>query len=128
MDVKAFASHEIYRKGEQIYENQLVKHRFMTHYGLHATVRGEGNYRVEMIVDGEQLFGRCNCRAGSGPCEHQVATLLAWLNESATFISYQDLRKAIRNKDKKRADRYSAQFDRDFSELSQFLSLPRGWI
>ena len=120
MDVKAFASHEIYRKGEQIYENQLVKHRFMTHYGLHATVRGEGNYRVEMIVDGEQLFGRCNCRAGSGPCEHQVATLLAWLNESATFISYQDLRKAIRNKDKNALIDILLNLIEIFPELSQF--------
>ncbi|MBN1542795.1 hypothetical protein JW992_11670 [candidate division KSB1 bacterium] len=120
MDVKAFASHEIYRKGEQIYENQLVKHRFMTHYGLHATVRGAGNFRVEMIVDGEQLFGRCTCSSGSGPCEHQVATLLAWLNEAATFLSYQELRKAIRSKDKNALVDLLLNLVEIFPELSQF--------
>ncbi|MBD3376850.1 hypothetical protein GF406_17570 [candidate division KSB1 bacterium] len=120
LDVKAFCSHELFRKGEQIFENQLVKHRFQTHYGLQATVRSNGTYRVEMIVDGEQLFGRCTCHAGSTPCEHQVATLLAWLNESTSFISYQDLRKAIRSKDKNSLVDIFLNLVEIFPELSQF--------
>ncbi len=125
LDVKAFASQEIYRKGEQIFENQLVKHRFQTHYGLQATVRSNGNYRVEMIVDGEQLFGRCTCHAGSSPCEHQVATLLAWVIEPGTYISYQNLRKAIRVKDKNTLIDILLNLVEILPELSQFfVSLP----
>jgi len=126
LDVKAFASHEIYRKGEQIYESQLVKHRFQTHYGLQATVRSKGNYRVEMIVDGEQLFGRCSCHEGSSPCEHQVAVLLAWVTEPQTFISYQTLRKAIREKDKNTLVDVLINLIEIFPELCQFFVIPQG--
>lgn len=120
LDVRAFAGPELYRKGEQIFENDLVKHRFQTHFGLQATVRGAGSYRVEMIVDGEQLFGRCSCHAGSSPCEHQVATLLAWLNEAGTFISYQTLRKSIRVKDKNTLVDVLLNLTEVFPEISRF--------
>ena len=125
LDVKAFANHETYRKGEQIFENDLVKHRFQTLFGLQATVRSDGVFRVEMIVDKEQLFGRCNCAIGSSPCEHKVATLLAWLHEPATFISYQALRKAIRAKDKDALIDILLNLTEVFPELSRFfISVP----
>jgi hypothetical protein len=100
LDVKSFASHELYRKAEQLYEGQLVKNRFKTNLGLKATIRDVGSNRVDMVVDGDQLFGRCSCHDGSAPCEHMVATLLAWVTEPASFLSYQTLRSAIREKDK----------------------------
>lgn len=100
IDVTSYASPDIFMLGEKIFENELVKHRFQTDYGIRATVRSKGVFQVEMIVDNEQLFGRCDCVAGSSPCEHKVATLLAWLNESNTFINYQTLRKSIRNIEK----------------------------
>lgn len=124
MDVIAYASEEVYRRGAQIYENGWVRHRFQTLYGLQATVRSKGNYRVEMIVDGEQLFGRCNCPAGSTHCEHQVALLLTWLNEPKTFINYQDLRKAIRQKDKNDLVDILVNLIEVFPELSQFFLTP----
>ena len=68
LDVRVFSGNDLYLKGEKIFENDMVKHRFQTHFGLQATVRSNGKYRVEMIVDGEQLFGRCTCHAGSTPC------------------------------------------------------------
>ena len=100
IDVTSYASPDVLVLGEKIFENELVKHRFQTDYGLRATVRSKGVFQVEMIVDNEQLFGRCDCAAGSSPCEHKVATLLAWLNESNTFTDYQTLRKSIRNTEK----------------------------
>ena len=126
LDVQTFASHEIYRKGEQIFEGQLVKHRFQTNYGLQATVRGRGSYRVEMIVDGDQLFGRCKCHEGSSPCEHMVAVLLAWVNEPATFISYQALRKSIREKDKNTLVDIMINLVEIWPELSQLFIAPPG--
>ncbi len=120
LDVKTFANPEIYRKGEQIFENDLVRHRFQTHYGLQATVRSKGKFRVEMIVDGEQLFGRCTCHVGSTPCEHQVATLLSWVSEPQTFISYQTLRKSIRQKDKSTLIDVLINLIEVFPELSHF--------
>lgn len=124
LDVKAYASQEIYRKGEQIFEEGLVQNRFQTSYGLQATIRGKGNYRVEMIIDGEQLFGRCNCAMGSSHCEHQIAILLSWLNESKSFISYQQLRKAIREKDKNTLVDILLNLIEVFPELSQFFVRP----
>lgn len=100
LDVQSFAGKEIYRKGERIFENNLVKNRFQTNFGLKAIVRGDKNHHTEMIVDHDQLFGRCTCHVGNTPCEHQVALLLAWLNEPESFVSYQTLRKAIKLKDK----------------------------
>lgn len=100
LEVQSFAAKEVYRKGERIFENNLVKNRFQMNIGLKATVRGEKNHHVEMIIDNEQLFGRCTCHVGNSPCEHQVAALLAWLNEPSSFVSYQTLRKAIKLKDK----------------------------
>ena len=120
LDIRVFSGHELYRKGEQIFENDMVKHRFQTNFGLHATVRSNGKYRVEMIVDQEQLFGRCTCHAGSTPCEHQVATLLAWLNEPASFISYQTLRQSIRIKDKMTLVDILVNLIEVFPELSRF--------
>jgi len=120
LDAKAFASHEIYRKGEQIFESGLVKHRFQSNYGLHGTVRSKGVYQVEMIIDGEQLFGRCSCHAGSSPCEHQVAILLAWLNEPASFLSYQSLRRSIREKEKNTLVDLLLNMVEVIPELSQF--------
>jgi len=124
LDVSAYTSPEIYRMGEQIYENGWVRHRFQTLYGLQAVVRSKGNYRVEMIVDGEQLFGRCNCSSGSTHCQHQVALLLTWLNEPQSFISYQDLRKAIRVKDKTGLVDILVNLIEVFPELSQFFITP----
>lgn len=126
LDVKAFAPHELYRKGEQIFENDLVKHRFQTHFGLQATVRSKGNCKVEMIVDGEQVFGRCSCHFGSAPCEHQVALLLAWVNEPSTFTSYQMLRKAIRLKDKSTLIDILINLIEVFPDISSFFLTPPG--
>lgn len=126
LDVKAFASHEIYRKGEQIFENDLVKHRFQTNFGLQATVRGKGIFKVEMIVDGEQVFGRCTCHVGSTPCEHQVAMLLAWVNEPNSFTSYQNLRKAIRTKDKSTLVDILINLIEAFPDISSFFLIPDG--
>jgi uncharacterized Zn finger protein len=126
LDVKAFAPFDLYRKGEQIFENDLVKHRFQTHFGLQATVRGKGNYKVEMIVDGEQVFGRCTCHVGSTPCEHQVAILLSWVNEPSTFTSYQTLRKAIRLKDKSTLIDVLINLIEAFPDISSFFLIPPG--
>ena len=120
LDVRVFSGHELYRKGEKIFENDMVKHRFQTNFGLQATVRSDGKYRVEMIVDAEQLFGRCSCHAGSTPCEHQAATLLAWLNEPQSFISYQVLRQSIRVKDKMTLVDVLVNLTEVFPELSRF--------
>ncbi len=120
LDVRAFCDQELYRKGEQIFENDLVKHRFQTNFGLQATVRSTGKYRIEMIVDGEQIFGRCSCHAGSTPCDHQVAVLLAWLNEPNSFISYQQLRKSIRVKDKTTLIDILLNLIEIFPEISRF--------
>jgi len=100
LDVKTYAEAEFYRMGEQIYEGGMVRHRFQSPYGLQAIVKGKDRFRVEMIVEGEKVFGRCTCPLGAGHCEHQVATLLCWLHEPQTFISHQELRKAIRSQDK----------------------------
>ncbi len=126
LDVSAYATSEIYRMGEQIYENGWVRHRFQTNVGLSATVRSKGSYRVEMIIDGEQLFGRCTCPIGSSRCEHQVALLLTWLNESQTFTSYQDLRRAIRLKEKNALVDIFVNLVEVFPELSAFFISPAG--
>ena len=126
LDVSAYATPEIYRMGEQIYENGWVRHRFQTNYGLSAVVRGKGNYRVEMIIDGEQFFGRCTCPVGSSHCEHQVALLLTWLNESQTFTSYQELRRAIRLKEKNALVDILVNLIEVFPELSSFFISPAG--
>jgi len=127
LDVKTFAPQEIYNKGEKIFDGQLVKHRFQTNYGLKATVRDKGNNRVEMIVDGDQLFGRCTCHEGSSPCEHMVAVLLAWVNESPTFLSYQTLRRAIREKDKTVLIDILINLVEIWPEISQFFIIAEGY-
>lgn len=126
LDVQSFAAKEVYLKGERIFENNLVKNRFQTNLGLKATVRGEKNHHVEMIVDNEQLFGRCTCHAGNSPCEHQVATLLAWLNESPSFVSYQTLRKAIKLKDKNTLADILINLCEAFPDLSRLFVLSPG--
>ncbi len=120
LDVKSYSNAELYRLGEKIFENELVKNRFQTDYGLRASVRGKGNYHVEMIVENEQLFGRCTCPAGTTPCEHKVAILLAWQNQPSSFTSYQDLRKAIREKDKSSLVEVLVNLSEIFPELSGF--------
>lgn len=126
LDVQSFASKEVYKKGERIFENNLVKNRFQTNLGLKATVRGEKNHHVEMIVDNEQLFGRCTCHAGNSSCEHQVATLLAWLNEASSFVSYQTLRKAIKLKDKNALVDILINLCEAFPDLSRLFVLSPG--
>ena len=126
LDVQSFASKEIYLKGERIFENNLVKNRFQTNVGLKATVRGKRNFHVEMIVDNEQLFGRCTCHVGNSPCEHQVATLLSWLNEPSSFVSYQALRKAIKLKDKNALVDILINLCEAFPDLSRLFSLSPG--
>ena len=123
LDVQSFAPKEVFLNGERIFENNLVKNRFQTNFGLKATVRGEKNYHVEMIVDNEQLFGRCTCHIGNSPCEHQVAALLAWLTEPATFVSYQTLRKAIKLKDKNALVDILINLCEAFPELSHLFDL-----
>lgn len=125
LDVQTFTGKETYRKGERIYESNLVKNRFQTNLGLKATVRGNKNYHVEMIVDNEQLFGRCTCHVGNSPCEHQVALLLCWLNESPSFVSYQMLRKAIKLQDKNALADILINLCEAFPDLSRlFVSTP----
>ena len=122
LDVQAFASREIYDIGEKIFDQNQVKYRFQTDYGLHATVRDKRNHRVEMIVSGEQIFGRCDCQAGSSACEHQVAVLLSWIHEPSTYTSYQTLRKAIRKKDKTTLVDTLMNLTEVFPEISQFFT------
>ena len=81
-------------------ERQRIKTVFKIGNPVHEIIQTALDHHVEMIVDNEQLFGRCTCHVGNSPCEHQVSALLAWLTEPATFVSYQTLRKAIKLKDK----------------------------
>ncbi len=124
LDVKTYAEAGLYHVGEQIYDNGLVRHRFQSSYGLQAIVKGKDKYRVEVVVEGEKLFGRCTCPAGSSRCEHQVALLLCWLNEPQTFISQQELRKAIRGQDKNNLVDVLINLIEVFPELSLFFIPP----
>ncbi len=125
IDVSTYANPEIFRLGEKIFENDLVKHRFLTDYGLRATVRGKGKYQVEMIVEDEQLFGRCNCEAGSSPCEHKVAALLSWLNEPENFISIVKLKRTIKGLDKNTIVEVILDLVEIFPELCHFFIHPQ---
>ncbi len=126
LDVQTFASNEVYRKGERIFENNHVKNRFQTNFGLKATVRGDKTLQVEMIVDNEQVFGRCTCHIGNTPCEHQVATLLAWLNEPTSFVSYETLRKSIKLKDKNTLVDILINLCEAFPDLSRLFTMHPG--
>ncbi len=126
LDVQTFASNEVYRKGERIFENNHVKNRFQTNFGLRATVRGDRPLQVEMIVDNEQVFGRCTCHVGNTPCEHQVATLLAWLNEPNSFVSYERLRKSIKLKDKNTLVDILINMCEAFPDLSRLFTMHPG--
>jgi len=85
-------------------------------------VRDQKNLRVEMIVSGEQIFGRCTCQTGSSACAHQVAVLLSWIHEPSTFINYQTLRKDIRSKDKTALVDIIMNLTDVFPEISQFFT------
>ncbi len=124
MDVKSYVDADLYRLGEQMYEGGMVRHRFQSSYGLQAVVKGKDKYRVDVIVEGEKLFGRCTCPNGSSHCEHQVALMLCWLAEPQTFISQQDMRKAIRNQDKNTLVDVLINLIEVFPELSQFFIVP----
>jgi len=124
LDITAYASPETYQLGEQLFNKGCVRHRFQTLYGLQGTVRAKRPYRVEMIVDGEQLFGRCNCPNGGAHCEHQVAVLLSWVNEPSTFVSYQALRKSIRSRDKNELVDLLVNLIEIRPEMSQFFITP----
>lgn len=125
IDVQLYADKDTYKKGETLYDKKAVKHRFQSNYGLQATVRDKSRFRVEMIIEGEQLFGRCTCPSGTRACEHQVATLLAWVSEPRSFISYQQLRKAIRQQDKNSLIDLLMSLSEVFPEISQFfVSIP----
>lgn len=125
LDVQAYTTRDVFEKGERVFNDGLVKYRFQTNYGLHVTVRDKKRLRVEMIVSGEQIFGRCNCSSGNRACEHQVAALLAWIHEPATFINYDTLRKAIRRKDKTTLVDTLMNLTDVFPEISQFfVTLP----
>ena len=128
LDVKTFANDVQYRNGLKLFQDGQVKHRFQANYGLQATVRSDTAYRIEMIVDGEQLFGKCTCHAGNSPCEHQTAVLLAWLNEPQTFTSYQLLRKSIRLKEKNELVDILMNLIEIFPELGRFLLQHQEWM
>jgi hypothetical protein len=124
LDVRSYAEADLYRMGEQVYERGQVRHRFQSPYGLQAIVKGKEKYRVEMVVEGDKLFGRCTCPAGTGHCEHQVAILLAWLQEPQSFISQQELRKAIRSQDKNTLVDMLIHLIEVFPELALFFIMP----
>ncbi|HPG41901.1 MAG TPA: hypothetical protein PLP19_05305 [bacterium] len=122
LDVKNYADNDVYECGKQIFENNLVKYRFQTDYGLKATVRDNGNNVVEMVVEDGQLFGRCTCAAGSRPCKHKVAMLLAWLAGPGSFISFSTLRKTIRDIDKNTLVELYVNLAEAMPELSSFFA------
>jgi len=122
LDVKNYADNNVYGCGEQIFQNNLVKYRFQTDYGLKATVRDNGTNVVEMVVEDGQLFGRCTCAAGSRPCKHKVAMLLAWLADPVTFISFSTLRKTIRDIDKNTLVELYVNLAEAMPELSSFFA------
>ncbi|MDZ7371479.1 MAG: hypothetical protein ONB12_09935 [candidate division KSB1 bacterium] len=99
-DIRAFVDSEIFARGETLYRLGGVRSRFQTAVGIKGVVLGEKKVSAEVVIDQKQMFGRCTCQIGSGPCEHQTALLIAWVNEPESFIQIDSLRKAVRAKDK----------------------------
>ncbi|MDZ7316016.1 MAG: hypothetical protein ONB24_07830 [candidate division KSB1 bacterium] len=99
-DIRAFVDSEIFARGETLYRLGGVRSRFHTAVGIKGVVIGEKKASAEVVIDKGQMFGRCTCQIGSGPCEHQTALLIAWANEPESFVNIDSLRKAVRAKDK----------------------------
>ncbi|MDZ7270354.1 MAG: hypothetical protein ONB17_01950 [candidate division KSB1 bacterium] len=101
LDIQALSDPKEYEQGMKYYLGGRVKARLRTDTGLLATVKADGLWRVEVVVEGEQIFGRCGCSpVRGGLCRHQVATALAFLDRPQSFLSLQEMRRLIRKQDK----------------------------
>ncbi len=124
LDIQALSDTREYAKGMTYYEKGRVKSRFRSDTGLVAVVKADQNCRVEVIVDGEQIFGRCSCSPEStSMCRHQVAVALAFLEKPASFTSYEKLRKAIKKTDKASLVEYMLNMTNVLPELASFFSI-----
>jgi len=101
LEIQALSDPKEYEQGMKYFLGGRVKARLRTDTGLLATVKADGVCRVEVVVEGEQIFGRCSCSPVSGSlCRHQVAAALAFVDRPQSFLSLQELRKAVRKEDK----------------------------
>lgn len=101
LDIQALSDPREYEQGMKYFLGGRVKARLRTETGLVATVKADGVWRVEVVVEGEQIFGRCSCSpVGGRLCRHQVAAALAFVDRPQSYLSLQELRKAIRKGDK----------------------------
>jgi len=118
LDIQSFASQKHVRRGEQLFENGLVKNRFSSQNGLKAIVRSRRTCRVEIFLQDDKLTGHCSCHLENTSCEHQAAVLMAWVHEPESFITFPDLRKALRHRDKTILINILMQLCESFPELS----------
>jgi len=124
LDIQALSEPKEYARGMKFYETGRVKSRFRTDTGLMANVKADENCRVEVVVDGEQIFGRCTCAPDSrNMCRHQVAVALAFLEQPATFISHQKLYKAIKKTDKASLVELMFNLTIVFPEVASFFNI-----
>ncbi|MCR4439064.1 MAG: hypothetical protein QHJ34_09090 [bacterium] len=101
LDIQALSDPKEYEQGMKYFLGGRVKARLRTDTGLSATVKADGLCRVEVVVEGEQIFGRCTCSPVSGSlCRHQVAAALAFVDAPHSFLSLQELRKLLRKEEK----------------------------
>ncbi len=101
LDIQALSDPKEYEQGMKYFLRGRVKARLRTDTGLVATVKADGVCRVEVVVEGEQIFGRCSCSpVSAGLCRHQVAAALAFVDRPQSFLSLQELRKLIRKGEK----------------------------
>ena len=124
LDIQALSDPKEYSQGMKFYERGKVKSRFRSDTSLIATVKADENCRVEVMVDGEQIFGRCTCSPeSSNMCRHQVAVALAFLEKPTTFIPYEKLRKAIKKTDKSSLVEMILHITNVIPELASFFNI-----
>lgn len=97
-DIQKMADAPIFERGETYLASGLVEQRRRVGDGLTAEVRGSRSYHVE-ISQGPHF--RCACPFEfSGPCKHVVATLLAYIDDPASFERPDPLHKVLRQRSK----------------------------
>lgn len=87
---------EFYSDG-QIKRATVFENKLSGHVGNYLE-----EYEVEIIVEGDELRGSCNCSRSGGICKHVIALLYSWVNDQEGFLNVGDSLQELDSYDRER--------------------------
>ena len=127
-DIRRWTGEESFKRGQRYFGQGAILHPRRAGLMLKAQCQGSRSqpYRVQVTLEPKGIAsGDCSCPVGGGGhCKHVAALLLAWLDDTDTFVDVEDMVTMLDRRSKAELIALIGKLVERYPDLEMIIELP----